>query len=104
MSIDLQSESLLSLQQSRTAFPGGKRLSLATLHRWRLKGVRGTRLETILIGGQRYTSTEAIERFIAAQNAKLRPHSVRWPMPESDELSMQQASRHAPTRLQRHSC
>lgn len=69
MSIDLQSESLLSLQQSRTAFPGGKRLSLATLHRWRLKGVRGTRLETILIGGQRYTSTEAIGRFIAAQNA-----------------------------------
>jgi hypothetical protein len=73
MSIDLQSESLLSLQQSRTAFPGGKRLSLATLHRWRLKGVRGTRLETILIGGQRYTSTEAIGRFIAAQNASDSP-------------------------------
>jgi hypothetical protein len=73
MSIDLQSESLLSLQQSRTAFPGGKRLSLATLHRWRLKGVRGTRLETILIGGQRYTSAEAIGRFIAAQNASDSP-------------------------------
>ena len=73
MSIDAQSESLLTLCEARTAFPGGKRLALATLHRWRLRGVRGVRLETILIGGLRYTSGEAINRFIIAQNANENP-------------------------------
>ena len=68
MSIDVDSETLLPFCEARSAFPGGKRLSLATLHRWRLHGVRGTRLETVLIGGSRYTSAEAISRFIAAQN------------------------------------
>ena len=69
MSIDTALETLLTFEDSRTAFPGDRRLSLATLHRWRLNGVRGVRLETLLIGGLRYTSREAIERFIAAQNA-----------------------------------
>ena len=73
MSIDVQSETLLTLCESRTAFPGGKRLAKATLHRWRLHGVRGVRLETILIGGLRYTSREAINRFISAQNADESP-------------------------------
>ncbi|RLS51879.1 MAG: DUF1580 domain-containing protein [Planctomycetota bacterium] len=68
MSIDAQSETLLTLCEARTAFPGGKRLALATLHRWRLRGVRGVHLETILIGGLRYTSREAIARFVTAQN------------------------------------
>jgi hypothetical protein len=73
MSIDVQSETLLTLCEARTAFPGGKRLALATLHRWRLHGVRSVRLETLLIGGLRYTSREAIARFIQAQNADESP-------------------------------
>ena len=68
MSIDPTNETLIPFNSAREAFPGGKRLSLATLHRWRLHGVRGTRLETILIGGSRYTSAEAIARFIGNQN------------------------------------
>ena len=68
MSIDAASEDLIPFCEARTAFPGGKRLSLATLHRWRLHGVRGTKLETCLVGGLRYTSTQAIQRFIANQN------------------------------------
>ncbi len=70
MTIDVQSETLVSFSEARSAFPGiDRRLSLATLHRWRLNGVRGVKLETVLIGGLRYTSREAIARFIAAQNA-----------------------------------
>ena len=68
MSIDPTNETLIPFNSAREAFPGGKRLSLATLHRWRLNGVRGTRLETILIGGSRFTSAEAIARFIGNQN------------------------------------
>ena len=73
MSIDVETEDLIPFGEARSAVPGGKRLSLATLHRWRLDGVRGTRLETVLIGGSRYTSAEAISRFIAAQNAPETP-------------------------------
>lgn len=69
MSIDCELETLMTFDEARTAFPGDRRLSLATLHRWRLHGVRGVKLETLLIGGLRYTSREAIARFIAAQNA-----------------------------------
>ena len=70
---DMTIEELLTLTQARSAFPGSKRLSLATLHRWRQQGARGVRLETLLVGGMRYTSREAIARFIAAQNAADRP-------------------------------
>ena len=73
MSIDVQSEKLLTLAECREAFPGGKRLALATIQRWRLRGVRGVILETIRIGGMRYTSREAIARFIARQNADETP-------------------------------
>jgi hypothetical protein len=68
MSIDPTNEQLIPFNAAREAFPGGKRLALQTVHRWRQKGVRGTKLETILIGGSRFTSAEAIQRFIAAQN------------------------------------
>jgi hypothetical protein len=34
-----------------------------TLHRWRLKGRFGIRLQTFLRGGRRYTTAEAVELF-----------------------------------------
>lgn len=69
MSIDTERETLVSFSDARSSFRDGRRKSLATLHRWRLRGVNGIRLETCLIGGMRFTSLEAIARFIAAQNA-----------------------------------
>ncbi len=74
--IDLTKETLLTLNEARSAFPGGKRLGLATIQRWRLTGVRGVRLETALIGGMRYCSLEAIARFISAQNAADAPATL----------------------------
>ena len=61
-------ENLVPFIAAGSSFPGRCRVSNSTLHRWRLRGVRGCKLETILVGGQRFTSVEAIERFIAAQN------------------------------------
>lgn len=40
------------------------RPSTATVWRWALRGVKGVKLESIVIGGRRYTSTAAIDRFI----------------------------------------
>lgn len=68
MSIDTATEHLLTLAEAAKAFPG-RSVSLQTLHRYRLHGVRGVKLETLLIGGARFTSREAIQRFIVAQNA-----------------------------------
>lgn len=70
MSIDIDLEELIHFPEAGKEFPG-KKPCLQTLHRWRLKGVgpERTKLETCLVGGLRYTSREAIGRFIKAQNA-----------------------------------
>ena len=67
MSISL-AEHLIPLAEAARTLPGGC-VHVSTVHRWWLKGCRGVKLETILRGGVRYTSTEAIERFVAATTA-----------------------------------
>ena len=64
----LENETVIPFKEARSGFPGRKRVALQTLHRWRLHGVRGVKLETVLIGGLRCTSREAISRFISNQN------------------------------------
>ncbi len=59
--IDLQSESLLSLPAAAKSLPG--RPHIASLYRWFQRGVHGVKLETILVGGKRFTSREALQRF-----------------------------------------
>ena len=44
----------------------GRRISPSTFHRWKLRGCRGIKLATILIGGQRCTSVEALQDFFEA--------------------------------------
>ena len=74
MSIDIDNETLIHFMAAAREFPG-KPICIQTLHRWRLRGVRGTKLESCIIGGLRWTSREAIARFIAAQNASEAPAS-----------------------------
>jgi len=59
--ISLQDENLISLAAAPAEVPG--RPHSATLQRWRLKGLCGVKLETVLVGGRRFTSREALERF-----------------------------------------
>jgi hypothetical protein len=67
--IDIQHERLISLKAACKLIPGrsGGRVSRATIWRWAMKGRRGIRLETVLLG-DRYTSREAIDRFFAKLN------------------------------------
>ncbi len=74
MGIDVETETIITLGEGcREIPPNG--ISDATIARWIQKGVKVkalnayVRLETIVIGGRRLTSKEAIARFIAAQNA-----------------------------------
>jgi len=66
--IDIHTESLVTLSQASRSLPGNPHLS--TLHRWRLRGVRGVKLETCLIGGRRFTSLEAVANFAEQISAK----------------------------------
>ena len=63
--IDLQTESVISLNEASHALPKfrGKRVSLCTLHRWCQRGTRGVKLESARIGGRLVTSKEALSRF-----------------------------------------
>jgi hypothetical protein len=67
MGIDINREELISLAEVSRAVPG--RPALSTIWRWRLKGVRNVRLETVVVGGRVYSSRQAVERFIAATTA-----------------------------------
>ncbi len=42
---------------------------VSSIWRWSTRGVRGIRLETVQVGGRRFTSREALERFIARTTA-----------------------------------
>ncbi len=41
----------------------GHPVNRSTVHRWRTRGARGSQLETVRVGGRRYTSQEALLRF-----------------------------------------
>ena len=73
MTIDFETEELIHFTDAANFFPGRKPC-IQSLHRWRLHGVTGAKgekvkLETVKVSGLRYTSQQAIRRFIEAQNA-----------------------------------
>lgn len=69
--IDATQEHLLTLSAATRTLPGrtGRGIHVSTIWRWAQRGVRGVRLETILIGGIRHTSREALQRFFERTTA-----------------------------------
>jgi len=93
VSIDFSVERLVSLQEAlqllpsrpvrprgsprrgkrRASSPAEPRLAkpnLATIYRWAQIGIKGIRLETVQVGGCKFTSREALARFFAALSAR----------------------------------
>lgn len=62
------SDTLISLNQVPSHLENltGKRPHLASIYRWLKTGIAGVRLESLIIGGTRVTSIEALERFFQA--------------------------------------
>ena len=61
--VNIDTEELLHVpSEAAKVFPG--RPNSSTIWRWHKCGIKGIRLETIVVGGRRYTSREAIGRFI----------------------------------------
>lgn len=74
--IDISSEQVVTLATSTKFLPKrrkGARPNVATLYRWAQTGVRGIRLETLMVGGTRCTSMEALQRFFDAITAACEP-------------------------------
>ncbi len=69
MAIDLTREKLLTFNQAGQSLPGARRISYATWWRWWRHGIRGVKLETVVVGGRRYTSAAAVQRFVTATTA-----------------------------------
>lgn len=64
--MQLTDQNFLSIKSAAAYFPN--RPHIATVWRWITKGVKGHRLESWVIGGGRYTSTAAIDKFLSALN------------------------------------
>lgn len=68
MAIDISVEQPVSLTEA-TKFKNnpvrraGKRPCVSTFYRWATVGVRGVKLETIVCGGARCTTQQALQRF-----------------------------------------
>lgn len=63
---------LFETLRSLTELARLKNKSPATTWRWSTKGCRGVILETVIVGGRRYSTDEAFLRFAAACSAGLR--------------------------------
>jgi hypothetical protein len=61
----LLDETLVLLTAASKCFPGNP--SQSAVQRWMRRGSRGAVLETVFICGKRYTSKEAIARFLRGQ-------------------------------------
>ncbi len=69
MSLDFAKEQPIPLCEVPRYVPKrrGKKVHYSTVYRWATKGARGRRLETVLSGGLRFTTVEAVRRFLAAK-------------------------------------
>lgn len=73
MAIDLSCEQPTTFNQAAKFLPENTRPALSTWWRWWRHGVKGVRLETVVIGGKRYTTASAVRRFAAALTATTTP-------------------------------
>lgn len=69
----LDGERLVAISEVPSFLPArhGKKLHMSTVYRWVLKGARGKLLDSAMLGGVRYTSLEALQRFMGTSPAEL---------------------------------
>ena len=91
MSIDLMKETVFPVTEAPKHIPGCP--SLASVRRWVLNGVGGNKLESILIGGKRFTSAESIQRFCDRRTAAVDGESPSVGSPRQRERAIEYAER-----------
>lgn len=95
--IDLQLEKLIALREAPHHLPrrpNGKRVHISACYRWISRGVRGVRLESVQVGGTRYTSLEALQRFADGLGSPGDSRSASdRPLPRTRQAQIGQASK-----------
>ena len=93
--IDIHNEHPLTLSDAADSIPGrtGSGVHVSTTWRWAQRGIRGVRLETILIGGIRYTSREALQRFFESTTAAADGITPSARTPSQRQRAIRQAER-----------
>ena len=90
---DIDDERPITFNQAGTYLPASARPCQATWWRWWRKGLRGERLQTMVIGGRRYTTVrfllEWISRVTAAANHE--PPPIRTPARRARDIAMAKA-------------
>ena len=79
----LLEEEGLTLTEAAALLPGrkpGKRLYVNTVWRWCVKGLRGVRLRSVLVGGQRLTTRRWLREFLQAMNEARDPGGASPPV------------------------
>ena len=93
MSINPNSEDVVTLTEAARLLP--RRPNVATLWRWRKAGIRGVRLETMMYGGRRVTSREALDRFFERVTAAADGEPVPAVTPRQRQRQIERAERRA---------
>lgn len=71
--IDINAEELVTLRQAARMLPKRRQdrpIHVSTLFRWVQAGVKGIKLEHVVIGGALHTSKQALQRFADALTAQ----------------------------------
>lgn len=74
----------VTLAEAAKLVPGGG-VALSTLWRWCRIGVRGVKLETLVVGGRRLTTPHMLAQFIAATTQAAEDHSSTPALTNIDE-------------------
>lgn len=67
--LDLRQETLITFEEAAQLLPVDTQPNVSTWWRWARQGIRGRLLETVKVGGRRYTTQEAVLRFVEALTA-----------------------------------
>jgi hypothetical protein len=91
VSIDIDREELISFTAATKVCKS--RPHVATVWRWSTIGCHGVVLDSIVIGGRRFTSKEALERFISATDARAKGEPLPTRTPKQRQRSIAAAEK-----------
>jgi hypothetical protein len=94
MAIDINNEKLIPFNCPKDFWPVSPAPHVSQVHRWRLTGLLSrngirVKLESVMVGGRRFVSKEAVSRFIAALNDDV----SKTPTPDARARSAREAGR-----------
>ncbi len=77
---------LLSMAQAANSL--SNRPAVSTLWRWSSRGVKGVKLQTLVVGGRRYTTPEYLSEFVARLSDRRQSNQPNGSQRDAHEKSL----------------